>query len=127
MIRFICDSCSAIKSAEDTWILGLAAESRGVTAARREVTILPVWDNLRAVHALAVHFCSLECKENYLASLFGHSVEDDLVVERVAPVEVENVMERTSRTPVLREKRVTAKKGAAVKSPIKARRRRKAA
>lgn len=71
MIQFACDSCSVVKAPNEVWILGLAAESLGVTASRREVTILHAWDASRAVTPLAVHFCSVECKEDYMASLFG--------------------------------------------------------
>src|SRR5690242_16852373 len=58
MVQFSCDSCQAIKSPDETWILGLAAEAVGFTAARREVNILSGWDYTNAVHPLAVHFCS---------------------------------------------------------------------
>jgi hypothetical protein len=71
MIEFVCDSCGRVKDAQETWILGLAAEAVGVTAARREVSIISVWDRDRAVHPLAVHFCSEPCKDDYLQRLFG--------------------------------------------------------
>ena len=71
MIQFVCDSCLRAKRPQDAWILGLAAEARGVTAARREVTILSGWERDRALHALAVHFCSASCKDKYLQQLFG--------------------------------------------------------
>ena len=70
MIQFACDSCRRIKAAQEIWLVGLAAETVGVTAARREVTILPVWDSEQAVHRLAVHFCSERCKDKYVAKLF---------------------------------------------------------
>ncbi|MGZ4820108.1 MAG: hypothetical protein ACXVZR_04540 [Terriglobales bacterium] len=70
MILFGCEWCKAIKEDDETWILGLAAESIGITAARREITILPVWEQSRACHPLAVHFCSVEHKDNYMAALF---------------------------------------------------------
>jgi len=59
MIQFACDSCRRIKGSNEVWLMGLAAETVGVTAARREVTIL------------AVHFCSEECKDKYVTKLFG--------------------------------------------------------
>jgi len=71
MIHFSCDSCRRVKALNGIWLLGLAAETVGVVAARREVTILPVWDRDQAVHRLAVHFCSEECKDKYVAKLFG--------------------------------------------------------
>ena len=71
MIHFACDSCRRVKVPNEIWLLGLAAETVGVVAARREVTILPIWDRDQAVHRLAVHFCSEECKDKYVAKLFG--------------------------------------------------------
>ena len=71
MIHFACDSCRRVKASNQIWLLGLAAETVGVVAARREVTILPIWDREQAVHRLAVHFCSEECKDKYVAKLFG--------------------------------------------------------
>jgi hypothetical protein len=71
MIQFACDSCRRIKALNEVWLVGLAAETVGVSAARREVTILSVWDSEEAVDRLAVHFCSEECKDKYVAKLFG--------------------------------------------------------
>jgi hypothetical protein len=82
MIEFLCDSCSRVKDPAETWILGLAAEAVGVTAARREVTILPNWNREQALHPLGVHFCSEECKENYIEKLFGNDMEEE-GVERI--------------------------------------------
>jgi len=48
----------------------MAAENVGTQAARREVIIDPAWRYERAVQPLAVHFCSVECKDGYLAELF---------------------------------------------------------
>jgi hypothetical protein len=83
VIRFDCDWCRITKAADEIWILGLAAEAVGVTAARREITILPAWKRDTAVHPLAVHFCSEECKDNYMAQLFDHqpALVSDIVVE----------------------------------------------
>jgi hypothetical protein len=69
--------------------VGLAADAVGVTSARREVTIQSDWDRTTAVHPLAVHFCSIECKDEYMARLFAPEVPiKEVVVERAAPVEV---------------------------------------
>ena len=80
MIDFVCDTCNSIKDESDVWLLGLAAEAVGVTAARREITILSNWDRERAVHPLAVHFCSEQCKDEYVDKLFG--TEDQPVKTR---------------------------------------------
>jgi hypothetical protein len=84
MIRFICDTCERVKSPNEVWLLGLAAEAVAPTAARREVTILPVWDRDRAVHSLAVHFCSEKCKDRYVTRLFGDEVVEGETV-RIVP------------------------------------------
>jgi hypothetical protein len=59
-----------LKEPDEQWLLGFAAENLGVTASRREVTILSRWDPERSVHPFAVHFCSIEHKDNYMAALF---------------------------------------------------------
>lgn len=98
MIEFLCDSCTRAKDPNEPWILGLAAEAVGITAARREVTILPNWNREQAVHPLAVHFCSEECKENYIEKLFGNGT---------APEGVERIVTRTG--PRTRTARVVQK------------------
>ena len=110
MIEFVCDTCSRVKDPHEAWILGLAAEALGVTAARREVTILGTWDREHAVHPLGVHFCSEQCKDRYMERLFGNgAAHREEGVERIV----------TRVTP----RRRTVKKQTAVKS----RRRKKAA
>lgn len=81
MIQFLCDNCSSIKEPGEVWVLGLAAEAVGVTAARREVTILSGWDWDNSVHPLAVHFCSEACKQSYVDRLFGGEVSPPLETE----------------------------------------------
>ena|SRR5437763_279537 len=81
MIQFVCDSCARTKGRNQVWILGLAAETVGVTAARREVTILSGWTRDSAVHPLAVHFCSEECKDDYMEKLFAEPVDTEEIVE----------------------------------------------
>src|SRR5438876_11233549 len=89
MIQYVCDTCSAVTGAGEVWLVGLAADAVGVTSARREVTIQSDWDRTTAVHPLAVHFCSMECKDEYMARLFAAEVPvKEVVVERAAPTEV---------------------------------------
>ena len=89
MLQFVCDTCSTVKQPDATWIVGLAAEAVGaVSARRREVNIQSTWTREAAVHPLAVHFCSIECKDKYVARLFGTEPPEELVVERAIPVEV---------------------------------------
>jgi hypothetical protein len=70
VLRFVCDYCGNIKQPEEVWINGVAAENVGTQAARREVLIDPAWRYERAILPLAVHFCSVECKDRYLTELF---------------------------------------------------------
>ena len=89
MIQYVCDTCSVVKSAGEVWLVGLAADAVGVTSARREVTIQSDWDRTTAVHPLAVHFCSVECKDDYMARLFApEAPAKEVVLERAAPIEV---------------------------------------
>ncbi len=48
----------------------MAAESVGVATARREINILTGWNEAQACHPLAVHFCSTDHKDRYMAALF---------------------------------------------------------
>jgi hypothetical protein len=88
VIEFVCDTCSATKQPEEVWIAGLAAEAVGAVSARREVEIQSAWTREAAVNRLAVHFCSIECKNKYIAQLFGTEPVEEVVVERTAPAEV---------------------------------------
>ena len=97
MIQYSCESCAALKKPDDPWILGLAAEALGVSGARREVTILPGWDRDRSVHPLAVHFCSLACKDRYIAKLFG---DDTLKQQTIA----ERTVTRSGKNGGVRQK-----------------------
>jgi hypothetical protein len=109
MIQFVCDSCGAMKEASDVWVLGLAAEALGATSARREVTILSTWDRPNAVYPLAVHFCSLDCKDDYMSRLFTpdattqatllkrHPAEEVAIMRDVQPLKRRAVQPRGSR------------------------------
>src|SRR5436305_13640285 len=90
MIQFVCDSCGKIKqSSSNAWIVGRAAEAVGVAAARREVTIQSGWDEATALHPFAVHFCSLKCKDSYMAELFApDSAAEERIIERTDPAEI---------------------------------------
>jgi hypothetical protein len=100
MIQFACDSCRKIKTLNQVWLAGLAGEALGLTAARREVSILPVWDNEQAVNRLAVHFCSEQCKDRYVAKLFG---QENTGTERGG--RKTRKLKRTSATNVVRVKK----------------------
>jgi hypothetical protein len=71
MLRFVCDYCENVKLPDEVWINGIGVENVGTQAARREVVIDPAWRRERALLPFAVHFCSVECKDSYLAELFN--------------------------------------------------------
>jgi hypothetical protein len=99
MLDFVCDTCSAVKEPEETWIVGLAAEALGAVSARREVNLQSAWTREAAIHPLAVHFCSIQCKDEYLARLFGTQVVEEVVVESAVPGEV--IVEREAPAKVV--------------------------
>jgi hypothetical protein len=105
MIDFICDTCSAVKEPEDVWIVGLAAEAVGAVSSRREVNIQSTWTREAALHLLAVHFCSIQCKDKYMARMFGREQVGEVVVERAAPAEVMVVREVPETTKVITKAR----------------------
>jgi len=113
MIRFDCDWCRRTKASNEIWILGLAAEAVGVTAARREITILAAWNLDTAVHPLAVHFCCEECKEDYMAQLFNHepALAEDVVLETTVTRRTAAKSRKSSRSSS--KHRATGKKRAA--------------
>lgn len=111
MIRFECDWCRRIKASDEIWIPGLAAESVGVTAARREITILPVWKRETAVHPLAVHFCSEECKHDYMAHLFNE--KPTLAADVIESTTTRKTAPKSRRTSSFRSKQRSRKRRAA--------------
>src|SRR5438093_1475058 len=123
MIRYECDFCHRLKEPGETWILGFAAETVGVTTARREVTIAPQWDEAKAVDYLAVHFCSDECRQNYMAQLFGGEPLKTEVVEEVAVVPQKRIIREYPGTRV----ETVVRRRKPVKKTTSYKRRRKAA
>ena len=96
MLRFACDWCERLKEPDEIWILGFAAENRGVTASRREVTVLSEWDRERAVNPFAVHFCSIEHKDNYMTALFDTApASEEVKVRRIVPAVEEVEVRKT--------------------------------
>ena len=122
MLRYECDFCHRLKEKNEAWIMGFAAENIGVTAARREVTILPKWDETRSVDYLAVHFCCDQCRQNYIAGIFGEEPKEGEIVEEVAVVPQKRIVRQYPGATV--ETRVQRRKPARAKSKA---RRRKAA
>jgi hypothetical protein len=86
-----------------------------VTAASREITILSTWDEKSACHPLAVHFCSVEHKDNYMAALFdSEPLPGEIVIEQettVAPSRRgQRKYVRTASSGVVTKKKVSAKR-----------------
>jgi hypothetical protein len=105
MIQFVCDSCGRVKESSEAWIVGLAAEAVGITAARREVTIQSDWDRSTAVHPLAVHFCSIRCKDNYITQLFAPGTSAEKMIAGPAEVVVEQSRSEVQRVVTKRKRR----------------------
>ena len=122
MLRYECDYCHRLKEKDEAWILGFAAENIGVTAARREVTILPVWNEAQSVNYLAVHFCCEQCRQNYLANLFGEEPAEAEIVEEVAVVPRKRIVREYPGRAV--ETRVVRRKASAPKTQSKSKSRR---
>jgi hypothetical protein len=115
MIQYVCDTCSAIKQPDEVWIVGIAAEAVGAVSARREANIQSAWSRATAVNPLAVHFCSTQCKDEYMARLFAPEAPvNEIVVEPVVPpqVVVEREMPETKRV-VTKTRKVHRRKRAA--------------
>jgi hypothetical protein len=119
MLRYECDFCHRLKKKGETWIMGFAAENIGVTAARREVTILPKWDEVRAVDYLAVHFCCDQCRQNYIAGIFGEEPGAAEIVEEVAVVPQKRIVREYPGTAV--ETRVVRRKTSSRKTKARKR------
>ena len=114
MLRYECDYCHRLKKQGETWIMGFAAENIGVTTARREVTILPKWDEARAVDYLAVHFCCDHCRQSYIAGIFGEEPEQGGIVEEVTITPHKRILREYTGTAV--ETRVVRRKASSRKS-----------
>jgi hypothetical protein len=122
MVRFQCDTCGRLKEkeVEEAWILGFAAENIGVTSARREISISTTWDYPRAVEPLAVHFCSDQCRAEYMDALFGENpaTRDGQItatkrrIKRVVPGAVVDTVVAENREPVVMKRTVVRKKRA---------------
>lgn len=120
MVRFQCDTCGRLKEADEAWILGFAAENIGVTSARREALISATWDRPRAVEPLAVHFCSDECRADYMNALFGetpvtregHVTATKRRIKRVVPGAVVDTVVAENTEPVVTKRTIVRRKRA---------------
>jgi hypothetical protein len=99
MIQYVCDTCSAVKGPEELWLVGVAAETVGAVSALREINIQSAWNRTTSLHPLAVHFCSVQCKDDYMTRLFAPQAPVEAVTETVAPEEftIERVIPQKRR------------------------------
>jgi hypothetical protein len=73
MVEIKCDNCDAVKRPnEETrnapeWILGWDLISESPNAVQRSIRFLDHWDQRRIAEFGAIHFCSIECREQYIA------------------------------------------------------------
>ena len=67
MLKVICDTCEAERQPGEEWVLGYDIESVSANGVRRAITFLDHWDARRMDELGSIHFCSLECKDDYLA------------------------------------------------------------
>lgn len=81
MLLYGCDFCGKVKSPTEKWLLGVAAETISPTSAHRTISMAAVWDEDRAVDPLAVHFCSVRCKDKYIGKLFDREPGGEVVEE----------------------------------------------
>ena len=90
--------------------MGIAAEAVGVTAARREVTVLSGWESESAVLPLAVHFCSVQCRGDYMAQLFALESPAEKVTRGAAEIVVERKDPEVQRVVTKMKKRSLRKR-----------------
>ena len=109
MLQFVCDYCENVKETGEVWITGIAAENVGTQAARREVIVDPAWRRERAILPFAVHFCSIECKDNYLSELFNRPATLLEVEDSEADLPAERRVIRARQKPVTASARTAAK------------------
>ncbi len=73
MVKITCDVCGKVKPAlnkriaPNGWILGYDLEVENSNALQRSLRFLNRWDNARALELGAIHLCSPECKDEYVA------------------------------------------------------------
>jgi hypothetical protein len=72
MIEIKCDSCDAVRRPNqeirngDGWIMGWDLLTESSYAVQRSIRFLDHWDDRRIAELGAIHFCSVECKDDYL-------------------------------------------------------------
>jgi hypothetical protein len=69
MIRITCDTCGIVKSPrQQDWILGYDLGLDTPQTVSRSISFFDRWDDSQVLQRGAIHFCSFECKQAYLAA-----------------------------------------------------------
>jgi hypothetical protein len=75
MVEIKCDNCDALRRPNDEtrnsgaeWIMGWDLVSESPNAVQRSIRFLDHWDSRRVAEFGAIHFCSPECREEYIAA-----------------------------------------------------------
>jgi hypothetical protein len=72
MVEIHCDNCDNVKKPNietrtgTEWILGWDLISESPSAVQHSIRFLDHWDDRRVAEFGAVHFCSLECRDEYV-------------------------------------------------------------
>ena len=69
MIRITCDTCGTVKNPRrQNWILGYDLRFDNSQIVTRSISFYDGWDDSRILQRGAIHFCSPECKQAYVAA-----------------------------------------------------------
>ena len=69
MIRITCDTCGIVKSPrQQDWILGYDLGVDTPQTVSRSISFFDRWDDAQVLQRGAIHLCSPECKQNYVAA-----------------------------------------------------------
>ena len=75
MVEIKCDNCDVVRRPNDEtrntateWILGWDLIAETPNAVQRSIRFLDHWDPRRVAEFGAIHFCSIECREEYIAA-----------------------------------------------------------
>lgn len=74
MVEIKCDNCDAVKQPNietrrsgEEWIIGWDLLSESANAVQHSIRFLDHWDDRRVAEFGAVHFCSLDCRDEYVS------------------------------------------------------------
>jgi hypothetical protein len=67
--EFFCKTCGKRKGDAECWLLGFEGSAK--PAMKYTINLRVKWDEQRAREPNAVHFCSAECQNKYVAASYG--------------------------------------------------------